>query len=135
MIRIEYSSPGVKGRKIFGFGEDYLVQYNQMWRTGANEATTLATEKDLMIDTLILPKGKYALFTIPGDDTWEMIINQEWNQWGTHNHNDSLDVIRLSITPIKLDSPQEQMTFSLSNDALNFKWENIGWSIPLNSSE
>ncbi len=135
VIRIEYSSPSVRGRKIFGSGEDFLVPYGEVWRTGANEATALSTEQDILIDTFLLPKGKYALFTIPDEDSWEVIINEDWNQWGTYNRQESLDVVRLFVAPIYFDSSYEKMTFSLKDQSLSFSWESIGWSIPINSTE
>ena len=134
-LRVEYSSPSVRGRKIFGIGDTYLEQYGKIWRTGANEATTFSTDRDLKIDTFDLPKGKYAIFTIPDSNSWEVIFNKEWNQWGTYYHKDSLDVVRLRVTPTKLDSLQEQMKLSVSPSALNFRWDNITWSIPISLSE
>ncbi len=135
LIRIEYSSPGVKGRKIFGSGEEYLEQYGEIWRTGANEATVFSTQQDIRIDTFYLPQGKYALFTIPNHEFWEVILNKDWNQWGAHNHQESLDVVRFQVVPRRLDSVQEQMTFSLTNSELNFMWENTGWSLPISLNE
>ncbi len=135
MIRIQYSSPSVKGRKIFGYGEDFLVPFGEIWRTGANEATAFSTEQDIIIDTFLLPKGKYALFTLPGEDSWEVILNKDWEQWGTYNRQESLDVIRLFVPPIYYDTSYEQMSFSLRDQSLTFSWDGVGWSVPINSTE
>ena len=135
VMRIEFSSPGVKGRKIFGEGEEFLVPFGEMWRTGANEATQFSTEKDILMDTFDLPKGRYAVLTIPRDDMWEVVINKDWSQWGTHAYDDSLDAARFFVVPQELDSLQERMQFILEKDQLIFRWENTGWSVSLNSTE
>lgn len=132
LLRIEYSSPRVRGRKIFGSGEDALVQYDEMWRTGANEATVFSTDQDIRIDTFDVPKGKYALFTIPGESTWRIMLNKEWNQWGSYHYKDSLDVVQMVVQVEKLDSSNEDMEFYFEENALKFRWEKVGWSIPIN---
>ncbi|MEQ9404661.1 MAG: DUF2911 domain-containing protein [Cyclobacteriaceae bacterium] len=132
-LKIEYSSPRVRGRKIFGLGDSYLVQYSEIWRTGANEATILSSSEDIRLDTFLLPKGKYSLFTIPGPKSWEVIINKEWDQWGAYYRKDSLDIIRLIVPAETQTSNEENMEFNFDNNALNFKWEKVSWSIPINS--
>ncbi|MBL4663267.1 MAG: DUF2911 domain-containing protein [Flavobacteriaceae bacterium] len=77
-IEVFYSSPTKKGREIFGS----LVPYDQVWRTGANEATTFSTSKDLLIDGKTLPAGKYTLWTIPSEKSWQIIFNSEMYGWG-----------------------------------------------------
>jgi hypothetical protein len=76
-IRVFYNRPFKKGREIFGG----LVPYDKVWRTGANEATTFETSKDLLIEGKTLKKGKYSLWTIPGEETWKVIFNSEFGQW------------------------------------------------------
>jgi hypothetical protein len=132
ILNIEYSSPSVRDRKIFGSSEDYLVEFGKIWRTGANEATTFSTLEDIKIDTFDLPKGKYALFTIPNENSWEIIFNKEWSQWGTHNRKDSLDAVRLFVKPVTTDSIYEQMQFILEDQTLKFYWDNLSWTIPIN---
>ena len=132
-LQIEYSSPGVKNRKIFGSGGDYLVSFNEMWRTGANEATVFSTEEAIMIDSIELPKGKYALFTIPGEESWEIILNTEWDQWGSYQHKKSLDALRLSVKPQTFEEVQERMKLYFENDSLKFRWDRTGWAIPISS--
>lgn len=131
-IQIEYSSPRVRNRKIFGIGDDYLEQYGKVWRTGANDATVLSTSADIRLDTFLLPKGKYSLFTIPGPKTWEIIINKEWNLWGSYYRKDSLDFFRIKVPATTYTKNQENMEFNFTNEALNFRWETVGWSLPIN---
>src|SRR5262249_52794031 len=77
-ITITYGRPSIRGRKIMGG----LVPYGEVWRTGADEATTLETGADLKIGSLDVPKGTYALFTLPAADGWQMIVNKTAKQWG-----------------------------------------------------
>lgn len=77
-IDVFYSSPSKKDRVIFGD----LVPYGEVWRTGANEATTFTTNKDLLIDGKTLPAGEYTLWTIPGEEQWEIIFNKKMYPWG-----------------------------------------------------
>src|SRR2546423_12871009 len=88
-ITIKYSRPGVKGRPIWGS----LVPYDTIWRTGANEATTISFSDDVMINGQKLAKGNYALFTIPGKDQWSVGFNSQAEQWGAFNHDKSKDVL------------------------------------------
>src|SRR6476659_2856969 len=77
-LTITYGSPSVKGRKIWGG----LVPYDKVWRAGANEATQIETDKDLVVEGKKLPAGKYSLYTIPGENEWQIIINSQTGQWG-----------------------------------------------------
>src|SRR6476619_4117074 len=77
-VTITYGSPSVKGRKIWGG----LVPYDKVWRAGANEATQIETDKDLIVEGKKLPAGKYSLYTIPGEKEWQVIINVQTGQWG-----------------------------------------------------
>src|SRR5437899_1233064 len=83
-ISIAYSQPSMRGRKIMGD----LVPYDQVWRTGANDATTLTTESDLNIGGTAVPKGTYTLYTLPSAGTWKLIINKQTGQWGTEYHQE-----------------------------------------------
>src|SRR5437016_4741708 len=91
-ITINYSRPSMKGRKIVGG----LVPYGQVWRTGANEATTLTTESDLNIGGTNVPAGKYTLYTLPSEGTWKLIINKQTGQWGTV-YDESKDLARVDL--------------------------------------
>ena len=129
-MKVEFSSPRVRKRKIWGD----LVEYGKMWRTGVNEATAFSTSKPLNVDTFQLDSGKYAIFTIPGKEEWEVIFNKEWDQWGSNHHNDSLDVIRMKVIPKSFTDLQENMELFFENDSLKFRWEKIGWGIPLHTT-
>ena len=131
-VYIEFSSPGVKNRAIFGAGTDYLVPYSEVWRTGANNATCIAIADDLMVDTFALDSGNYSIFTIPDQDQWTVIFNKEWNQWGSYNYKDSLDVFRLNVKPYYADQSQERMLFYFADDSLKFRWDKVRWAIRLN---
>lgn len=104
-VRITYGRPQVKGRTIFG----ELVPYNEVWRTGANEATTFSVSSDVTIEGEPLSAGTYSLYTIPGTDTWTIIFNNVANQWGT-NYDESEDALRVEVSP-ESAPPREMMTF------------------------
>lgn len=111
---VTYSRPYKKGRKIFGG----LVPYDQVWRTGANEATIFTTDKDLMISNKLLKAGSYSLFTIPHPDSWTVIFNNETGQWGIDifsreaNRDPQADALTFQATPIKTPDLFEQFTIS-----------------------
>ncbi|MEQ8903810.1 DUF2911 domain-containing protein [Ekhidna sp.] len=129
---VEFSSPGVKNRQIFGYGADFLVPYGEMWRTGANHATYVSFTDKILVDSMELDSGTYSIFTIPTDTLWTFILNQEWDQWGSYSYKDSLDVMRLNIKPRYADQSQERMLFYFAEDSLKFRWDKVRWAIPLN---
>jgi len=94
------------------------VPYGKIWRTGANEATTVTVDKDVKIGGKTLKAGKYALFTIPGENEWEIVINSEWDQWGAYNYDASKDVLRTSVKPMKTDSNVESLKFTIDEGGL-----------------
>ncbi len=104
-VRLTYGRPQVNGRTVFGG----LVPYDEVWRTGANEATTISVSSDVTIEGEPLPAGTYSLYTIPGPDSWTIIFNNVANQWGTQ-YNQSEDALRVDVEPGS--APQhEMMTF------------------------
>jgi hypothetical protein len=111
----------VKGRTIWGD----LVPYGKVWRTGANEATTIETNKDIMIQGQKLPAGKYALFTIPGETEWTWIFNSVWDQWGAYKYDGSKDVLRITTKPQKSPVFHEQLRFDITNEKISLAWENL----------
>lgn len=120
-VSIEYGAPEAKGRKIFGG----LVPYGELWRTGANEATTIEFSEMVAIAGKELKEGKYALFTIPGEREWIVIFNSEYDQWGDFNYDEKKDVLRLSVTPEKSDF-HEVMEFEIDHTGkLYLYWENL----------
>jgi hypothetical protein len=119
-ITINYSSPAVKGRKVFGG----LEAYGKVWRTGANEATTFEVNKNVTLDGQKLPAGKYALFTIPGEKEWVLIINKEANQWGAYNYKKEQDILRINTKPGKNKENEERLKFDISDKGVvTFAWE------------
>lgn len=98
-IQIDYSRPGVKGRTIFGG----IVPYGQVWRTGANQATKITLSTAVKLNGTDVPAGTYALFTIPGENEWTIIINKGTAQWGAFQYNEKDDVVRFKATPEPLD--------------------------------
>ncbi|HJX82977.1 MAG TPA: DUF2911 domain-containing protein [Candidatus Angelobacter sp.] len=122
-VTISYSRPSVKGRKVMGD----LVPYGQVWRTGANEATTLTTGIDLNIGGAKVPAGTYTLYTLPSEGTWKLIINKQTGQWGTE-YNQDQDLSRVDMTKSELVVAVEQFTISLDQDSndsadLILEWE------------
>jgi len=129
-VRIDFSSPRVRDRKIW----DDLVPYGKIWRTGANEASTLSVNNDLIVGGEILPKGKYSVFTIPNQNEWTVIINKVWDLWGSYDYSEEKDAMRISVIPYKLDEKVENMTFKIESDKIVFNWESLGFTIPVKST-
>src|SRR5260370_40346432 len=100
-ITIDYSSPRAKGRKIFGD----LVPYGQVWRAGANEATTFVTTSDITVGGKAVPAGKYTMFAIPSEDKWSLIINKKTGEWGTAYPGPENDLVRVDMKVSKTSSP------------------------------
>jgi hypothetical protein len=123
-ITIDYSAPNVKGREVWGT----LVEYDKVWRTGANEATTFEVNKDVMIEGHKLAKGKYALFTIIPKDGGEVtvILNKVANQWGAFKYKESEDALRFKVKERKAEVSVEAMLFTVSKSGeVNFNWEKL----------
>ncbi|UIR56212.1 DUF2911 domain-containing protein [Sphingobacterium sp. SRCM116780] len=102
-VDIHYSRPSLKGRKI---GVD-IVKIGEVWRTGANEATTVDFDKDVLIEGKKLPKGKYSLYTIPGEQETIVIFNKTWDQWGT-KYDQNQDALRVNVSSETSNLAQEQ---------------------------
>jgi hypothetical protein len=122
-VVVTYSRPSMKGRKIMGG----LVPYDKVWRTGANEATTLTTAIDLDIGGAKVPAGNYTLYTLPSEGTWKLIINKQTGQWGTV-YNQDQDLARVDMKKQEIVVPVEQFTISLDQDSndsadLVMEWE------------
>jgi len=124
-ITIKYSRPGVKGRTIWGD----LVPYDQVWRTGANEATTISFGNDVWINGQKLAKGTYSLHTIPSQSEWTVIFNGVADQWGSYSYDESKDVLRVKAKPETAEH-REWMGFEindLSTDTAKvvLRWEKV----------
>jgi len=120
-IKIDYSSPQVKDRIIWGG----LEPYDKVWRTGANNATTLEVSENAKIGKNKLPAGKYALFTIPmKGDTWTVIINKVADQWGAFNYKESEDLFRFDVKVDRTIDISESLKFDILDDGtVVFAWE------------
>ena len=136
-ITITYNSPAMRGRTIMGG----LVPYGQVWRTGANPATSFVTTGDLKIGTLIVPAGSYTIYTLPAapGTPWLLIVNKQTGQWGTEYKPD-MDLGRTPLHYEKLAAPQESMTISLDHTTphsteLHIKWETTDESIKIESAK
>jgi len=123
-VTIQYSRPSMRGRKIFGG----LVPYGEVWRTGANAATSLQTDVDLTIGGANVPAGSYTLYTLPGMNSWKLIINKQTGQWGTE-YSQGQDLARVNMKVGQLPSGMETFTISLDKTSatsamLKLDWEN-----------
>ncbi|MDW3211788.1 MAG: DUF2911 domain-containing protein [Reichenbachiella sp.] len=119
-ITINYSSPSKKGREIYGG----LVPFDKVWRTGANEATTIELSKDAKIGGVDVKAGKYALFTIPGKSEWTIIINSNAKQWGAYDYDKSKDIGRFKASTTDLDDVVEGFAINLSDDGtVSITWD------------
>lgn len=130
-ITITYNRPSVRGRKIMGG----LVPYGQVWRTGANAATTLTTPVNLTIGGTAVPAGKYTLYTLPGENSWKLIINKQTGQWGTE-YDEGQDLARVNMKVSQTSSPTEQFLISWNKQSqseatLLMAWENTRVSVPV----
>ena len=128
-VTIDYSRPFVKGRKIDGG----LIPHNEVWRTGANEATSLKTDTDLVIGGTAVPAGSYTLYSLRAPNSWKLIINKQTGQWGT-NYDQSQDLARVDMKVSTPPSAVEQFTISFEKSGgdaaiLNLDWENLRGSV------
>ena len=134
-ITVDYSSPRAKGRKIFGG----LVPYGEVWRTGANEATTLVSTADLTIDGKDVPAGKYTIFTVPEQDKWTLIINKHTGEWGIPYKYESEELARVPMQVSKTSSPVENFTVSFNQSGnactLQMSWENTQASVQISEKK
>ncbi|CAM3547781.1 DUF2911 domain-containing protein [Pontibacter korlensis] len=119
-VTVNYSSPSVKGRTIWG----ELVPYGKVWRAGANEATTVTFDKDVMVEGEGLAAGTYSFYTIPGEDEWTVIFNKTAKQWGTQ-YDEKQDALRVQVTPREASSMNERLAYGVTDDALLLRWENL----------
>lgn len=120
-IKLDYSSPAVKGRTIWGD----LEAYGEVWRTGANEATTIELSKDVSIEGQTLAAGKYAIFSIPNEDSWTIIFNKDTDQWGDSNYDEAKDALRVDVSPKALDEQVERLEFVVRASEIAFRWDKL----------
>ena len=128
-IKINYSSPSVKGRKIWGG----LVPYAQVWRSGANEATTFQTDKEIKVEGKSLPAGKYGFFTIPGEKEWVIIFNKIPNQWGAFKYDSTQDALRVTVKSRKSEKMNERLLYVINDKGIALLWENLEVPVSVSS--
>lgn len=126
-MNIVYCRPSARGRVMIGGKEPF----GQVWRTGANAATTIEFEKDVLINNKPLAAGKYALFTIPGETEWVVIFNKVFEQWGAYNYDPSQDALRVTVKRQKPKTFVETFTITLGKNNIVLTWENFFISIPV----
>ncbi|MEM9887991.1 MAG: DUF2911 domain-containing protein [Bacteroidota bacterium] len=128
-ITVNYGSPSVRGRTIWGD----LEPYDEVWRTGANKATTIEFSKDVIIEGEALPAGRYALFTIPREGDWTVIFSSEPDQFGDYNYDEADDALRVDVSPMGLPNAVEQMEFVLKDNQVVFHWDKMGVAFTVES--
>jgi hypothetical protein len=126
-ISITYGRPVLKGRVV---GDDVEPMGDKPWRLGADEATTLVTDIDIMLGGTHVPAGEYTLFTQNMNDEFHLIVNSETGQWGTA-YNAEHDVAHIAMDVTELDPPAEQLTISIADDQLGFEWGQMAASVAL----
>jgi len=130
-VHIDYSSPGARGRIIFGG----LLAYDQVWQAGAHNATWLETNKDLTIDGKTLKAGKYGIFTIPSKEEWVLIFNSNWNQHGKDDYDEKDDVLRFNVKPVISEEITEHLEYKVkklsdTEGSISLAWEKVTVSFP-----
>jgi Protein of unknown function (DUF2911) len=132
-IKTDYSSPRMKGRKIYGG----LVPFGEVWRTGANEATTFVSSADVVVGGTTVPAGSYTIFTVPGADKWTLIVNKKTGEWGIPYKYESDELARIDMKVSKLPSPVENFTIAYDKAAggctLRIDWETTRASVDISS--
>lgn len=134
-VELTYSRPNAKGRKIFGD----LVPYTKLWRTGANAATKLVFTDVVEMGGKKIDTGTYVLYTIPGIESWEIILNKGVKNWGIDGYKESEDVVRFKAVPMKMKEKMETFTMQFANIKpesceLHLMWEKVAVSIPITTN-
>jgi hypothetical protein len=132
-VKTDYSSPRMKGRKIYGD----LVPFGQVWRTGANDATTFVASADVVVGGTTVPAGSYTLFTVPDTSGWKLIINKTTGEWGIPYKYESDEIARINMKVSKLPSPVEDFTIAYDKSAngctLHIDWETTRASVNISA--
>jgi len=135
-ITITYSRPNVKGRVIFGG----INPWGQVWRTGANAATTINFSENVIMEGHKVAAGTYSLFTIPEKDEWTIILNKVVKQWGAYSYKDSADYLRFKVKPINLAEKRESFTIQFANattqsNDLHLVWDHTEVAIHMQTDD
>ena len=131
-ITVTYGRPYKKGREIYGG----LVPFGEVWRTGADEATTLESDRDLMLGSLHVPAGKYGIFTVPGEESWTLVVNKVADQWGAFRYDEAEDLGRVEMGVAQTEEMTEQLTIGIeagegSNGTLSVVWDTTSATLPI----
>lgn len=130
-IHVDYSVPSMRGRVIFG----KLVPYGEVWRAGANEATTFVISKDVTVGGTAVPAGSYTLFTIPEKDKWTLIVSKKTGEWGVPYPGAASDFARVDMTSSQLPAPQEKFSISFDKSGagctMKLAWETTQASVEI----
>jgi hypothetical protein len=135
-VTVTYSRPSVKGRVIFGG----INPYGQVWRTGANAATTISFTEKVIIEGHSVPAGTYSLFTIPDKDEWTVILNKTAKQWGAYSYKQEDDVLRFKVKPLYLAEKRESFTIQFADETTHSSdmylvWDHTAVAIKLNTDD
>jgi hypothetical protein len=130
-VTVDYSSPRAKGRKIFGG----LVPYGEVWRLGANEATTFVVGSDVTVGGTKVPAGSYTLFAVPNADKWTLVISKKTGEWGTKYAGPDSDLARVDMKTSTLPSPMENFTITFDKTGagctMRAEWEKTRASVDI----
>lgn len=127
-VLVNYSSPAVKGRTIWGG----LEPYGKVWRAGANEATTVEFSTPVTVEGKPLPAGKYGFFVIPTEKQWTVIFNKVPNQWGAFKYDEKQDALRVTVTPRKTSTLAERLVYEVTPKGLVLRWEHLEVPVMVN---
>jgi len=129
-LTVEYGRPNVKGRTIWGG----LVPYKKVWRTGADEATTITFGQDVSVQGEALAAGTYGLFTIPDEGTWTVIFSKTADQWGAFNYDAGQDALRVTVEPHAAEMV-ESMDFQVDDAALTLHWDKLAVPVEIGAAK
>jgi hypothetical protein len=134
-VHVDYSSPRMRGRKIFGG----LVVYGEVWRAGANEATTFITDSTVNVGGKEVPAGSYTLFALPKPDSWKLIVSKQTGEWGIPYPGEDSDYARIPMQVSKLPAPVENFTISFDHAGdtctMHLDWETTRASIAISEKK
>lgn len=136
-VVVDFGSPAVKDRKIWGGLEEYGV----VWRAGANETTSINFSEDVQIGDKRVEAGKYGIFMIPNENApWVVILSTDWDRekhgsWGAYNYTEENDVVRVEVSPEWSEENQERLTYTIEADGLGFAWEKARLTVPISKAQ
>jgi hypothetical protein len=135
-VKVDYSSPRVRGRKIFGAASDKaLVPFGEVWRTGANAATTFVSSTNVTVGGKDVPAGSYTIFTVPTANAWTLVISKKTGEWGTDYPGEKEDLVRVPMSVGKTSGAVENFTIGFdqggSKCTLRMEWENTRASVEI----